>query len=1113
MDTNSPSSRQGGFIRRSFFNFYQKQQPRRFMQTQLKMKLKQISSFAAKTPRLWRGLAAVAALLAAVLAPIPVYSAGTNPVPKLAAGMRDGQLQLQLRGASNQIYRIEASTNLVNWTVLAQRAGGPGTVTVTDSRTGQFAQRYYQAVPMAQPNGPTGLGEGGFAPDKILVKPKAGVSLGGLNLSLGIQVLNVFPAIGNLQVVKVPSGMTASTLIAAYAQSVLVQYAEPDFYVHALATPDDQYYPWLWGFHNTNQFGGVAGADIDAPDAWDIQHDAGNIIVAVVDTGVRYTHEDLAAEMWVNPADGSHGTNAVAGNTDPNDDYGHGTHVAGTIGAAGNNGIGVVGVAWRVQIMACKFLDSTGNGTIDGAIACLDYARSHGANIVNASWGATSFTSQSLHDAIASLRDAGIMFVAAAGNSGANNDMTPLYPASYSDLNNIISVAATDPSDALASFSDYGLTNVDLGAPGATIGSCWNGSDSDYEYDDGTSMACAMMSGAVAVMEAHFPSENYQQIKQQILANVDPLPGLQGKCVTGGRLNLYKALTGGTPPPPTLAAHFSANPTSGQAPLTVQFTDESTGSIAGWDWNFGDGSTHSTTQDPSHTYNAAGNFTATLTVTGAGGATSSKSQTVTVTNGTSSSQPVITLTATQPDAYFSGEVPGTVNFHRTGDTSQAYEVNWTFGGTAVNGVDFQQLPTNSPFPAGQSDATLTITPINHGQTGDKTVIVTLASGAAYQIGSPNNATITIHAANTAPVAGFTANPGSGQTPLTVQFTDTSTGSPTNWNWNFGDGSADSSAQNPSHTYSTAGTFTASLTVTGNGGQTSSASHTITVTNTSVQPVTASFSANPTSGQAPLTVTFTDQSTGPVTAWNWNFGDGATSTSQNPSHTYNNAGSFTASLTVTGSGGQTSSASHTITATNAPLPVTAGFAASPSSGAAPLSVQFTDQSTGPVTAWNWNFGDGATSTSQNPSHTYSSTGSFTATLTVTGSSGQTSSASRSITVTNTPPPPTATVTVVATQPLATSLTPGVFSVTRTGSTGSGLTVNYTLGGTAQNGVNYQTLSGTVVIPAGSNSATVEVDPTGLLDLLRTVVLTVSPEPAYTVGSPNSATVTIVASLGL
>ncbi|HWW01807.1 MAG TPA: S8 family peptidase [Candidatus Acidoferrum sp.] len=390
-------------------------------------------------------------------------------------------------------------------------------------------------------------------PDRILVKPLAGANLSALNQLLGAQVLQTFPAIGNLEIVQVPAGATADTLIGLYQQSGLVQYAENDFYLHVLNDPNDFYYQQgnLWNFKNNGQSGGTPGADIRAWEAWSIATSAAGVIVADVDTGIRYTHQDLAANLWVNPADGSHGINVVSNGraaNDPWDDYGHGTHVGGIIGAVGDNGVGVVGVCWRVQLMACKFLDSAGNGTISGAITCLDYARGHGAKVVNASWGSFTFTSQSLHDAIASLRDADIIFVAAAGNSGANNDVTPLYPASYSDLDNVVSVAATDDRDQLESWSDYGATNVDLAAPGAPIYCCWNGSDGDYEWDSGTSMACAHVTGACALLRASFPDENHRQIIQQILSGTDPLATLVGKCKSGGRLDLFKALES-TPPP------------------------------------------------------------------------------------------------------------------------------------------------------------------------------------------------------------------------------------------------------------------------------------------------------------------------------------------------------------------------------------------------------------------------------------------------------------------------------------------------------------------------------------------------------------------------------------
>src|SRR5204862_8179620 len=195
----------------------------------------------------------------------------------------------------------------------------------------------------------------------------------------------------------------------------------------------------LWDLHNTGIYGGTPGADISDEAAWDIQNNAGNIIVAVIDTGVRYTHEDLADNMWVNPGeiagngidddgdgyvDDVHGINAINNTGDPNDDHGHGSHVSGTIGAVGNNGLGSVGVCWEVQIMACKFIDATGNGVVSDCIKCIVFARSRGAKVINASFGTTTFASAALRDAIASARQAGIIFVAACGNSSESNEVS-----------------------------------------------------------------------------------------------------------------------------------------------------------------------------------------------------------------------------------------------------------------------------------------------------------------------------------------------------------------------------------------------------------------------------------------------------------------------------------------------------------------------------------------------------------------------------------------------------------------------------------------------------------------------------------------------------------------
>lgn len=413
-----------------------------------------------------------------------------------------------------------------------------------------------------------------FRNDRILVKLKAGVTLPIDRLVPGSVIHRKFSKLGNLQVLRLPAGQLPAEAIALLRNSGLIEYAEPDYTVQALATPDDfRYFDHsLWGLDNQGildgQPAGTVDADIDAPEAWDIRTDASSVIVAIIDTGIRATHEDLVGNLWINPGeiagnnidddlngyiDDINGINAILNNGNPDDDYGHGTHIAGTIGGRGNNTLGVVGVAWRAKMMALKFLDPTGNGSISDAIQCIDYARIHGAKVINASWGTPTFQSQALLDAITAARNADIIFVAATGNDAKNNDVEPLYPASYT-LANIIAVAATTRDDGLAFFSHWGPQSVDLGAPGYNIFSCWNGSNTDYRYNDGTSMAAAMVSGSCAILRAQFPTETYSQIIARIFNNTDPLPALAGKTVTGGRLNLARALGYVPPSGPTVSA-------------------------------------------------------------------------------------------------------------------------------------------------------------------------------------------------------------------------------------------------------------------------------------------------------------------------------------------------------------------------------------------------------------------------------------------------------------------------------------------------------------------------------------------------------------------------------
>ncbi len=396
--------------------------------------------------------------------------------------------------------------------------------------------------------------------------------------------------------------------------------------------------------------------------------------------------------------------------------------------------------------------------------------------------------------------------------------------------------------------------------------------------------------------------------------------------------------------PSVPGANFTASPTSGPPPLSVTFTDQSTGSVNSWSWNFGDGGS-STSQNPVYTYSSAGTYTVILTVSNSFGSSSSAT-----TIKVNPPLPVANFTASST----SGAIPFTVSFTDT-STGGVNIWSWNFGD---GGTSTSQDPS-------------------HTYTSPGTYTVTLTVGGPTGTSIPKTASIT---AIPPPMAGFSAAPTSGTVPLAVQFTDASTGSVTGWSWIFGDGGT-STSQNPSHTYTSPGTYTVTLTASGPGGNSAPVTTSITVT---PPPPVADFSATPTSGTAPLTVQFTDSSTGVVTGWSWAFGDGGASTSQNPSHTYTIPGNYTVTLTASGPGGNSSPATTSITVTY-PAPV-ANFSFTPTNGIAPLSVQFTDASTGSVTSWSWVFGDGGTSTSQNPSHTYSTPGTYTVSLTATGPGG-------------------------------------------------------------------------------------------------------------------------------
>ena len=392
--------------------------------------------------------------------------------------------------------------------------------------------------------GPLLKGAGGAR--RILVMPVDEARVAALerfHAAAKTRILRVFPGQGSVQVLELSAGEPIEEALARYRACGLVRFAEPDYAVSAAGLlPSDPHFQdgTQWSLNNYGQSSGLPDADIDGPEAWDVRYSASNVVVAIVDTGVRHTHEDLAANMWRNPADNTPGFNGLTGGHDPWDDNGHGTHLAGIIGAVGDNALGIAGVAWRVQIMACKFLDSTGNGYNSDAISCIEFARTNGANIINLSWGGPDY-SDAVSNALWFARRDGIVVVAAAGNNAANTDLIPFYPAGIR-LDNIVAAGASTRLDGVWILSNYGVASVDLFAPGAAIYSTANTGDSAYVSQDGSSMASACVAGACALLRAQEPALPPAGLIGRLLAAVDKKPAFANKCASGGRLNLRRAL-------------------------------------------------------------------------------------------------------------------------------------------------------------------------------------------------------------------------------------------------------------------------------------------------------------------------------------------------------------------------------------------------------------------------------------------------------------------------------------------------------------------------------------------------------------------------------------------
>lgn len=415
----------------------------------------------------------------------------------------------------------------------------------------------------------------GFSSTRVIAKPHRGTGesdLGGLEETAGVRLRRRSAGPGEYRVLETMARTPIAETVSRLRATGRYEYVELDYVVRADATPDDPRFlaGEQWALRNIGQSNGTAGADIKAEDGWGIRSNASEIVVAIVDSGIRRTHEDLFANLWVNPSesganaangrdddangyvDDVNGINStipanVTGNGAPVDAAGHGTAVASVIGAVGNNGTGMSGVAWNVRLMALRFLDADGYGFISDEVECIDYAIAKRAQIINASFGGANYT-QSLFDALKRARDAGIIVVCAAGNDSSDSNLNPHYPSNYL-LDNIIAVANTTRTDALSTSSAFGAGLIELGAPGTSILLASAAGDREYQVSSGTSFSAPMVSGVLALVKAKFPNESYRETINRVLRAVDEKPALTGKTATGGRLNLAAALqtTNGRP--------------------------------------------------------------------------------------------------------------------------------------------------------------------------------------------------------------------------------------------------------------------------------------------------------------------------------------------------------------------------------------------------------------------------------------------------------------------------------------------------------------------------------------------------------------------------------------
>jgi Subtilase family len=499
-------------------------------------------------------------------------------------------------------------------------------------------------------------------------------------------------------VLRLGRGASVGDTLCRLAGDASVLSAEPERPVHALSTaaPSDPFLASLWGM-----------AKIGAPSAWQQTTGSPGIVVGIVDTGIDASVADLAPNLWTNPGesgtdglgrnkatngvdddgdgavDDVHGWNALTNTGNVADDVGHGSHVAGTIGARGDDGFGVAGVTWNATLLPVKVLGADGSGTDLGVAQGLAYAASHGARVVSASLGGSGW-SQVIADTVHAYPNT--LFVFAAGNNAANVDAAPFFPCTVHAANSIC-VAATDASDVLASFSNFGATNVDLAAPGVNVLSWWLGA---LRNASGTSMATPHVSGAAAELFSLRPAATVGQVKSALLAGVDPVAGLAGRVATGGRLDVARALTLLTTPgamPPAVSAPIVSAVTPAGA--TVGGSVDGAGAAATWWLEVGRTTAYGTHVDGSAVDGSAAHavsatlsglapstlYHVRLVAQGSGGTTASPDATFT----TRAAAPHVTATAASATSPTAAVVTATVDAGPSGAAIVEYGTTTGYG--------------------------------------------------------------------------------------------------------------------------------------------------------------------------------------------------------------------------------------------------------------------------------------------------------------------------------------------------------------------------------------------------------------------------------------------------